>query len=476
VVVAQGADITTLDPHLSTIGNDLTATFNIFDNLTFRDADLTRLQPMLATDWRTTSDTEWTFKLRPGVKWHNGDPFSSADVKFSIERTYDATAKTIVATIFTTVDHVEVPNDLTVVFTTKKPDPLLPNRLAHYGGQIIPRRYFEQVGKDGFAAKPIGTGPYTYVEWVKDDHLALAANKDYWGGPPAVERLVVKPRPETAARVASLLGGEADIVVNVPPDQLDQVNKSGKAHVESALFNGLYVLAVNSKVPPLDNQLVKQALSLAIDRETIIKTIWRSQAILPNGGISKGDFAYDPNLPPLEYDPNKAKALLRQANYNNEEIVIESTQGYMNNDRQMGEAIGQMWKSVGVNARVELVEISVRAQKNRDRSFRGLWWSDPGSTVLDPDGMMWRLLGPGGPQDYWRDSEFDRLGEEARFSLDPDLRRKNYTRMNEILRENLPWIPILQPMQLFGVQNFVQFTPYGTGYLNFRRENLKLAP
>lgn len=469
LILAQGADITTLDPQLSTTGNDDNATFNLYDNLTFRDLDYS-LKPMLATEWKATGDKQWTFKLRQGVKFHSGDPFTAADVKFTIERTYDPNAKTLVSTIFTTIETIETPDDATVIFNTKAPDPLLPARLANYGGQMMPAKYFQQVGAAGFGSKPVGTGPIKFVEQVKDDHATFAANTEYWGGAPGYDHVIFRPRPETAARVASLLSGESDIIANVPPDQTDQINKAGKTRTEGALFDGLYVLAVNSKVPPLTNKFVKQALSYAMDRASILKEIWRNQGAIPNGAISRGDFAYDPSVPPLPYDPNKAKDLLKQANYNNEEIIIETTQGYLPNDRQMAEAIAQMWKAAGINAKVELIEISVRAQKNTAKSFKGLWWSDPGSTTQDPDGMLWRLLGPGGPQDYWRDPEFDKLGAEARVSLDANLRQKDYRRMDEIFRENFPWLPIIQPYTSWGVANYVNFKLYGTLNLNLRKE------
>jgi len=330
IIFVQGADIVTLDPQLSTNGNDTNATFNIFDNLIFRDVN-NQLQPMLATEWKTTGDTQWTFKLRKDVKFHNGDPLTAADVKFTIERTYDPNAKTLVSTIFTTIDKIETPDDYTVVFNTKQSDPLLPARLAFYGGQIMPARYFQQV-TTGFAAKPIGSGPYKFVEQVKDDRVVLEANTAYWGGAPAIGRITIKPRPETAARVASLVSGESDLASNIPPDQTDQVNKSGKTRTEPALFAGLWALGVNSKVAPLSSKLVKQALAFAVDRQSIIKEIFRGQGLVPNGGISKGDFAYDDTLPPLAYDPTKAKELLKQANYNNEEVIIETTQGYIAND------------------------------------------------------------------------------------------------------------------------------------------------
>src|SRR5215470_7282402 len=178
LVVAQGGDIGKLDPHFSTSSNDIRWSFNLFDNLTSRHPD-GKLYPGLATDWKLTAPSTWTFKLRSGVKYHNGDPFSSADAKFSLERTYDPNAKTMVATVFTTIDRIEVPDATTLVIHTKKPDPLLPARLAFYGGQIVPKKYVESSGNDTFNAKPVGTGPVRFVSWVKDDKLTVEANSDY---------------------------------------------------------------------------------------------------------------------------------------------------------------------------------------------------------------------------------------------------------------------------------------------------------
>lgn len=475
LVIATGADITTLDPHLSTAGNDPNVAFTLYDNLLYRDAE-GKLQPMLATEYKALDDTTWQFKLRPGVKFHNGDALTAADVKFTIERTYDPNTKgSAVASIFTTIASIETPDELTVVFKTKTPDPLLPARLAFYGGEIMPKDYFAKVGADGFNQKPVGAGPFKFVEWVKDDHLTLEANQGYWGGMPAVERVIFKPRPETAARISSLLSGEADIALNVPPDQIEQINKSGKARTESALYAGLYALAANSKVPILAKPEIKQALAYAIDRQAIIDTIWRGQGILPSGMINKGSFAFDPNVPPVPYDVGKAKALLQQAGYNNEEIVIETTQGYVANDRQMAEAIVAMWQAAGINAKVEIIEVSVRAQKNKEKSFKGLWWTDPTDTLADPAGMAWRLLGPGGAQDYWRDARWDELGKEANSTLDQEKRKKNYDEMNQIFLKNFPWIPVLQPYQAYGEQNYIEWRPYSSTYFNLRKENLRLV-
>ena len=408
LVSAQGGDISKFDPHFSTSSNDIRVSFNLFDNLTSRHPD-GKLYPGLATEWKLEGQTTWRFKLRQGVKFHNGDPFTSADAKWSIERTYDPAAKTMVATVFTTIDRIEAPDAMTLVIHTKKPDPLLP------GAARLLRRpdRAEEVRGIGRATTPSTPsrsararcascrGSRTTRPCSTPTPTTGAARSTSTAGSCA-------PIPETAPRIAALLKGEVDIITQLPPDQGERVNGNASTQVQGALYAGLYVLAVNSKRPPLDNPLVKQALSLAIDREAIVKELWRGRGIVPSGPIAKGDNHFDASLPPLAYNPKEARERLKKAGYKGEEIFIETTVAYVAQDKAMSEAIAAMWKDVGVNVKVEVIEYSVRAQKNREKSFKGVCWSDPTSTLGDPDGMMWRLLGPGGPQDYWREAEVRR--------------------------------------------------------------------
>jgi peptide/nickel transport system substrate-binding protein len=472
LVVAQGGDISKFDPHFSTSSNDIRVSFNIFDNLVSRHPD-GKLHPGLATEWKREAPTTWRFKLRQGVKYHNGDPFSSADAKFSIERTYDPGTKTMVQTALATIDRIEAPDAATLVIHTKKPDPLLPGRLAFYGGQIVPKKYLESVGPETFNAKPVGTGPVRFVSWVKDDKLVLEGNADYWGGKPDFDRMIVRAIPETAPRIAALLKGEVDIITQLPPDQEDKVSANASTRVAGALYAGLYVLGVNSTRPPLDNPLVKQALSLAIDREAIVKELWRGRGIVPSQPIAKGDNHFDASLPPLAYNPKEARERLKKAGYKNEEIFIETTVAYVALDKPMSEAIAAMWRDVGVNVKVEVIEYSVRAQKMREKAFKGLWWGDPTSTLGDPDGMMWRLLGPGGPYGYWREPKFDELGNAARFSVDEKFRGEAYREMTKIFLEHFPWLPVIQPYEDYGLQKHVEWTPNPNQQFEIRRFNFK---
>jgi peptide/nickel transport system substrate-binding protein len=470
LVVAQGADVARLDPHFST---DIWALFNLYDTLVTRRADR-QLHPALAVRWTLVRPTAWEFQLRPGVRFHTGEPFTATDVKYSLERAADRQARTLVASVFTTLDRVEVVDPLLVRLHTRAPDPLLPARLAGYGGQMLSRAYVEAVGTDGMEAHPVGTGPLRLVERVRGDRLVLAAVPDYWGGAVDVERVVFRTIPEPASRVAALLRGEVDLIGALAPDHADRVAQDPGTKVAETLLAGVYVLAVNSRHPPLDNPLVKQALSLALDRAAIVKELWRGHGLVSNGPIPQGDRFHDDARPALACDPEAARRRLAAAGYRGDEIVLESTTGYMINDRPMAEAAVAMWRDVGINARLELVEYSVLAQKVRERSFKGLRWAVPISTLGDPDGLMWRLLAPGGAHDLWRHARFDELGQAARVSVDERFRREAYREMTDIFLEHLPWIPVLQPADLYGLRRTVEWTPYPTAHLDLRRFNLRV--
>jgi peptide/nickel transport system substrate-binding protein len=473
LVVAQGGDIAHFDPHMRTAANDIRVSFNIFDNLVARRAD-GKLHPGLATEWKVTGPQTYQFALRQGVHWHNGDPFTSADAKYSIERTYDPAVKTMVSTVLATIERIETPDPATLVVHTKKPDPLLPARLSFYGGQIVPKRYLEQVGMDGFARQPVGTGPLRFASWVKDDRAVLEANPDYWGGRVDVDRVIFRSLPETAARLAALLKGEVDLITALPPDQYERVSQHPTTQVASTLYAGLYVFNVNSKVPPLNDPRIKQALSLGLDRQAIARELWRGRATVATGPIARGDNHFDPSLPPLPYDPNAARELVKKAGYKNEPIYVEVAPGYTANDRAVSEAAAAMWKDIGLNPVVEIIEYSVRAQRFREKALKGLVWVDPTSTLGDPDGMMWRLLAPGAPLDYWRHPEFDELGNAARFSLDEKFRGEAYRKMTRIFLEHNPWIVVLQPQEDYGLQRHVEFTPNSNQQLELRRFNFRM--
>jgi peptide/nickel transport system substrate-binding protein len=298
----------------------------------------------------------------------------------------------------------------------------------------------------------------------------------YWGGTIDPGRVVFRPVPDTAARIAALLRGEVDLITTLPPDHVQRVAAGPGTKVERVLYAGLHLLVVDSRRPPLDNPRVKQALSLAIDREAIVRSLWHGQGIVPNGPIPRGDSHYDATLPPLAHDPALARRVLREGGYAGEPIVLEMAPGYLTNDRTMSEAVVAMWRDVGLNVQLEQLEYAALMQRVRERKLKGLRWGSPASPLGDPDGMMWRLLGPGGIHDTWRHSRFDELGQAAQFSVDEAFRGRAYREMTRIFLEHLPWIPVIQPIEAYGLRRHVDWKPYPNQQLEIRRFNLQLRP
>jgi peptide/nickel transport system substrate-binding protein len=474
LVIMQAADLHALDPHASTLTSDVRVSFNVFDTLVRRHPD-GALHPALATEWRRTAPTTWELALRRDVRWHDGSRFTSADAKYSLDRTFDARLKAArLRPWFQTIERTEAPDAGTLVIHTKRPDPLIPARLAGYGGQIVPWSYIDRVGFTAFNQRPVGTGPLRLASWSPGDRCVLAANPDYWGGRLDLDRVILRPVPRAEDRLEALVRGSADLITELPPEHHETVAARASTRAVGALYAGLYVLLVHTWVAPLQRPLVRPALSLAIDREWIVKTLWRGRGVVPSGPIPRGDDHHDPSLPPLRYDPSGARDRLRSAGYAGEPIYVETTSGYLVNDKAMAEAIAAMWEDVGLKVVVEILDTATRHRKNRQLAFKGVSWSNPTSTIRDPDGMMLRLLSPDQPHDYWRHPEFDRLAQAARFAADDAGRAEAYRRMTAIFLEEHPWIVVLQPCEDYGLRRYVEFTPTPDQQLELRRFNYRL--
>src|SRR5499433_3900228 len=217
VVVAQGVDPTTLDPmnHQETPAANLAR--NIFDTLLERDQEL-QIQPALAVAMpKLVAPTTWEFKLRPGVKFQNGEPVDAEAVKFSLERLVDPKNKMRGAPPFAPLSHVEIVDPLTVRVHTKAPWPILDTQMSANQASIVPPKYYRDKDTVAVSRAPVGSGPYRFVRWVKDDRIELEANDQYWRGAPRVKTLVFRPIPDDAVRVAALQNGEIDVAVNIPP-------------------------------------------------------------------------------------------------------------------------------------------------------------------------------------------------------------------------------------------------------------------
>ena len=467
LTIAQGADITTLDPTQATQIHNLNLFYNIYDALvTWDPKDIGKVVPELALSWRSVNPTTWQFKLRQGVKFHNGEPFNAEAVKFTIDRLITKGVHQVYGG-FATIERADVVDPYTINVVTSKPDPILVKRFAGYGGQMLPPQYLKQVDWKDFALKPVGTGPYKFVEWVKDDRVVLEANDAYWRGAPKIKKVIWRPIPDNFARVAALTRGEAQIITKVIPDHVAQIEKAGCCRVEHILTNLNTVYLINAQKGPLANTKVRQALNYAVDKNKIIKELYNGYAIPTGSGIPNTDFGFNPAIKPYPYDPAMAKKLLAEAGFaSGLEIDLQSGNGIHLNDKQLTEAVAAMLAEVGVTAKVGVLEPSTRIQLLRNNTFPGLLLADPASTTYDADGVIWRLRGPGGiVQKIWpgnyEGTRFYQLMEEARFSMEPEKRLKNYHEVLQIFRDEAPELFLFQAELIDAARNEVAYKARG---------------
>jgi peptide/nickel transport system substrate-binding protein len=468
ITISQPADATTLDPGRSTQVLTVNYFVNLYDTLTRWDSEL-KVQPGLATSWKQVNDTTWDFTLRPGVKFHDGSPVTAADVKAVLERNFDR-GKTVVTAGFSTIEAVQAVNPGTVRIITKKPDPLVVVRLAQMGSQIYPARFATDDGAKEMARKPIGSGAYRLVEWVKDDRLVMEANKEWWGWggkAPAIDRVVWKPIPDDFARLGALEKGEVDIVTNVPPDQVKSIKDGRTTQLLTTPATRFVVFNWNATQPPLSDKRVRQALHYAIDVDSIVKNLYAGYGKPFSGGVADTDFGYNPDLKPYPYDPAKAKKLLADAGYaNGIDVTMYAGSGTMVNDKQLLEAIADMWSKAGIRAKVEMMEMATRQKMLNERAVppNAMLLGNPQSTLLDADGALWRILHPTGfSGKYWAGNQpgqkFHDLMEQARYSLDPKKRKALYMEATQIVHDEKPWLELFQEVILYGATKRVAFKP-----------------
>ena len=461
ITIAPPADAVTMDPGRSTQVLTVNYFYNLYDGLTRWDASL-KLEPGLATAWKNVNELTWEFTLRPGVKFHDGSPVTAEDVKATFERNMTP-GKTVVQSGFATFEAVQIPNPTTIRIVTRKPDPLVPVRVAQMGSQILPARLTTEEGIKELARKPVGTGAYRFVEWIRDDRLVMEANPQWWGWggkAPSVQRIVWKPIPDDFARLSALQRGEVDIITNVPPDQMKIVKTL------TATSTRFAVLTMNTTQAPLSDKRVRQALHYALDLPSIVKNLYAGQGKPFSGGVADTDFGFNPALKPYPYDPAKAKALLAEGGYTGQELTMHAGFGTMVSDKQLLETIADMWSQVGVKAKVEMMEMARRQKMNNDRATppNGMLLGNPQSTLLDIDGALWRIFHPNGFNGkYWVGSQpgqrFHDLMEQGRYSLDQKKRKEIYTEATRIIHDEKPWIELFQEVVIYGVSKRVAFKP-----------------
>jgi peptide/nickel transport system substrate-binding protein len=446
------------DPHKFVAPPSAWLNYLVFDGLLTFD-DQYKTQPALAVSYTNINPTTWEFKLRPDVKFQNGDTFSASDVKFSFDRVLNSGGKLPQQQRVSTIKQVDVVDPLTVRIQTTQPDPLFLKRVASQ--YIIPEKYFTAQGEDGFGKAPIGTGPYKVTELTPDQQLTLEAFPDSWRGAPKISKVIWKVLRDPAARVNALKTGEIDIAQAVPPDQVAGLKQAGidvlpipRAQVQTVAF---YTTLADS---PLAKKEVRQALNYAVDKQAIVGSLLPGFGKPADGQLVGPDgFGYNPSLKPYPYDVNKAKQLLAAAGYpNGFSVTMEATVGNFPNDKQLYEAVVAYLGEAGVKVDFQVIELSVWLKQFysiKDQSplfVQGLQYLP----FMDADVPLgwYSCSQPEGTRRFCNDA-FDAKLTASRSEMDPQKRRTELQDASAILNDEAPALFLYQLSDLWATSSKV---------------------
>ncbi|MGG0718602.1 ABC transporter substrate-binding protein [Robertmurraya massiliosenegalensis] len=463
LTIAHGSDMQTTDIHNHSHTLTESIHINMVNYLVKNEGDA-GFVPDLATEWKTLDDETWEFKLREGVTFHNGEEFTAEDVEYTLERIAKDPSLQNHSQYRQIVD-VEVIDDYTVQIHTDGPQPAMLNRLSRSSSGMMPKDYIDEVGLEGYIEHPIGTGPYKFVEWVRDDRVVLEKYEDYWNKEYESDwdQLVFRSIPENSTRVAEVLTGNVDIATNIPPADWDRVNQSDGAAIISGETNRTMMLTLRlTEGYPTSDLRVRQAIDYAIEDKGLIDYVMGGSGTPKLNRENPGTFGFSGDFhDKYNYDPEKAKELLAEAGYaDGVKIKFHATNGRYLQDREMAEVIVGMLAEVGITAELEFMEWSAftemrEADKNEEMYLIGLASSLFDSAQgLDAYGS-WQTEGH---TDYYNE-EVDELLTAAEINMDPESRAEQYYRVQEIAAEELPYIYLFQVDNFYAVSDRISFIP-----------------
>ncbi len=446
---------------------------NIYETLVKRAADGTYV-PVLATEWTQVEPTVWEFKLREGVSFQNGEPFNAEAVKFSIERAMDPVINAKNAHNFSSIEAVEVVDDLTVRVVTKVEDPLLVSRMGAWPMSIVPPKYVAEVGDDQFALAPIGTGPYKFVSYQADADLIFTRNDEYWGEAPEIKTVKWRGVTESGARMAELQAGTAHIVDGVPFDQVDVLDKQDGISILTSEGIRTVYLQLDNAVEPTNDKAVRQAIAHCIDMDSIINDLLMGYAKrIATFAVPEVRY-FDADLTPYAYDVELARKLLVDAGYESQlplKLTFDVSPGRVAMDRDVCEVIAAMLTDTGLfDVNVIINEAGAFTEKYNKKelphTIGQVILSTHGNYTYDPDFTLTRsFLSVAEPRaiidSHRMHPEWDELILKASTSTSDEERADLYKQLQEMIYEDSPRVYLYQQVLTWGVSNKLQWAPEG---------------
>jgi peptide/nickel transport system substrate-binding protein len=431
----------------------------LYDPLVFQDNE-GNIVPGLAERWEISDDgTEYTFYLRQGVTFHNGEPFTADDVVATWE--YGKGEDSAWPDRYSMAQTVEKVDDYTVKVTTDGPKPLLLVTM-HDFWSIIPDEYMAEVGVDGFQEHPIGTGPFMFVEWVKGDHITYKANPNYWReGMPKVETLIFRPIPESATRVAAIQTDEIDVVQRLSAEEAQGLLGAAGVRVIKYPVARIFYIAFNNLTSgvgqPTEDARVRQAMNYAVDVDAIIDALFSGFGKRASGYVATGEMGYG-IVSPFPYDPDKALALLAEAGYGDGfQMNMACPAGAYGSFEEVCEAVAGYLGEVGIQIDLEIMESghywTLEAEKQLPPLFGDSWADESGEAY---NRLRGALGGMDAAYSAWSDPEIDRLLDAIAAEVDIAQRTALYEELQVYMQENPPFIYLYEPYTFEAVRDKVQ--------------------
>ncbi|SEJ49040.1 Periplasmic dipeptide transport protein precursor [Marinovum algicola] len=482
IVVAVPDLPPTLEPakELSNIGTRIT--YDIFDTvirrdfLSAEDGSGAELTPALAESWAWTDPRTLVLDLRAGVKFHNGETLTAEDVAFTFSAERLSGPESIMANgrgYFGNIESVDATGPLQVTFSLKVADPIFEQRLASWTAWVVNKKDWQANAGDSYPQFPVGTGPFMLDDYKADQSIRLVAFDDYFGGTPKAASVTFVKVPEEAARIAGLVAGDFDIVTTIGPDQIGQINAYDTVEARSVVLSNSHVLVYNTEHPTLADKRIRQAMNLAIDRELLVKALWAGKTVVPlSHQYPEYGALFDPSRDGLVYDPERARALLAEAGYDGAPIHYNTNPNYYVNTVPAAQAIIEMWKAVGLNGKLNLVEDT---RGGPEDTLMVRTWSNT-TRFPDPAGGLWNLWGPHQSTQRnkeWVPAAFNALGETLDKTPEPAARKEVFHQMLDIWEDEAPGTILYQPLETYGVRKSLKWQPYSHFYLDLRNDNFE---
>jgi peptide/nickel transport system substrate-binding protein len=465
----------TMDPHLSGSKIDRQVYHNMYEPLVTLDNKL-QIKPGLAESWTQPDPKTIVFKLRQGVKFHDGTDFDAESVKFNFDRMQNPDTKSLRTGEIANVQNAEVVDKYTVKLNLKRPDAALMATLTDRAGMIISPEAVKKFGAD-LQRNPVGTGPFQFVEWIKDDHLSLKRFDGYWNkeGGPYLDGIRYRPIPDDTVKTQSLVGGEIDVMDYVAPRDVAMLKGNSSVVEVDVPSLATFNYQLNMTRPPFDKKELRLAVAYALDIEAITKGVWLGVGVASNGPIAPSSWAYDNTIKPIARDLAKAKQYLKDGGQPDGFTFTVITNNIPINVQE-AEAMKAQLAEAGITMNVQLVDSGRLAADQNARNFDMTSYQWSGRP--DPDGNTFQFFKtqPGSGLNFagYSNPKVDEILDKTREISDQAERKKLYSEMTKILQEDVPWIFIIHPIEPKAFSPKVQaYDPVPDGMMRFKDVWLK---